>query len=420
MYAHLQILWSAIRDSLWFVPALTTLGAAAIAVALVELERSRIFVLGDADHWLFGGGPEGALQMLSTIATGLITVTGVVFSVTTVSLQLASSQFTPRVLRNWMADRSNQWVLGVFIGTFTYSLLVLRVVRSASPDEEPFVPRAALLGAVVLVLVSIGFLIYYINHAARAMQVSYILEQVTRRSIRHVERLFPEDVGQADDRGPADSGGEDAFQIRPLRGGYLQAVDEEKLFDLGRRRGLLIRMERRVGEFVLPTQALASVSPADAADDAVEKTVRTAFVLGPERTPEQDLEYGILEIADIAVKALSPGINDPTTATHCIDRLGEVLCLLASRRPPCEMRTKEGVLHFRALRPEFEHTVELAFGQIRHFGGDNPAIASKLISTLDLLADAAPEARKAPLRSMAAELRGLSVAPDQTHQCVSH
>src|SRR5690606_7859207 len=130
MSARLWMVWAATRDSLWFIPAVMTFLAAALAVLLVEAERSGRIPTADDKHWLLGGGAEGAQQMLSTIATGLITVTGVVFSVTTVALQLASSQFTPRVLRNFTSDRSNQVVLGVFISTFTYTLLVLRVVRS--------------------------------------------------------------------------------------------------------------------------------------------------------------------------------------------------------------------------------------------------------------------------------------------------
>lgn len=406
MSARLWMLWVATRDSLWFIPATMTLMAAALAVLIVELERSDHFDPGSADHWLLGGGAEGAQQMLSTIAGGLITVTGVVFSVTTVALQLASSQFTPRVLRNFTSDRANQVVLGVFISTFTYTLLVLRVVRSSDSDNEAFVPRVAILGSVTLFLISIGFLIYYINHAARSMQIAFILDQVTRRTLEQVKLHYPETIGLGSDRLPlTDRPASQGACILPARAGYLQAIDEQTLLALGQRQGLLIRMERRIGDFVLPNQGIASVWPAEAADEATVEAIRRGFVLGLERTPEQDVEFGIIEIADIAVKALSPAINDPTTAIHCIDRLAEIISLLAARSRPGNVPAHQGTLHFQALHPEFMNAVELAFFQIHHYGSSNPVINHKLLTTLEHLVESAPETRREPLRVFASKLR---------------
>ncbi len=408
MSARLWMIWTATRDSLWFIPAVMTFCTAALAVALVEAERSGRVSVGDVNHWLWGGGAEGAQQMLSTIASGLITVTGVVFSVTTVALQLASSQFTPRVLRNFTSDRSNQVVLGVFISTFTYTLLVLRVVRSSAPDQPPFVPRLAILISLVMVLISIGFLIYYINHAARSMQIAYILQQVTRRSIEQVEQVFPHTLGRPSEHDltefpfPETQG----VAVYPRHAGYLQAVDEHSLFHLGQRKNQLIRMERWIGEFVLPSQPLATVwSPQDI-DEAMLQSIRESFVLGHERTPEQDIEFGIIEIADIALKALSPAINDPTTAQNCIDRLAEILSLLASRDPLHPTRTQQGRIHFQALYTDFGRAVDLAFRQIRHAGADHPVIREKLLSTVELLIAAVPDSRKPPLIDLAIKLRG--------------
>ncbi len=407
MSARLWMAWTATRDSLWFIPAVMTCLAAGLAVLLVEAERSGRIPPGDVNHWLLGGGAEGAQQVLSTIASGLITVTGVVFSVTTVALQLASSQFTPRVLRNFTSDRANQVVLGVFISTFTYTLLVLRVVRSSAPEQTPFVPRFAILVSLALVLVSIGFLIYYINHAARSMQIAFILEQVTRRSIEQVERVFPHSIGRPSQHDFADFKLPDTqgLSVYPHRAGYLQAVDENSLFGLGQRSNLLIRMERRIGEFVLPSQPVATVWPPEAVDETMLWSIRESFVLGHERTPEQDVEFGIIEIADIAVKALSPGINDPTTALNCIDRLAEILNLLALRHSPHTTRTYQGVIHFLAIYTDFDRAVDLAFRQIRHFGANNPVINEKLLVTLETLAAVAPEPRKPPLLALAAEIR---------------
>ncbi|HYR07989.1 MAG TPA: DUF2254 domain-containing protein, partial [Longimicrobium sp.] len=316
MLARLRLLWTRVRDSLWFLPCVMTLAGAVLAVVVTQAEQRGAFDGEMLRSWVFSGGVDGARGVLEAIAGGLITVTGVVFSVTIVALQLASTQFTPRILRNFTADRGNQLVLGVFIGTFTYTLLVLRTVRSADDGESPFVPRVAVTLAVVLVLVAIGFLIFYINHSARSIQVAAILDRVARRTIGDVRRLFPEQIGHADEAAPADPRQPDqpSVTVTAQRAGYLQAVDGRSLFRLGKGRRLVIAMEPHIGDFVVPGQAIATISPPGEVDEEVFRQVRKAFLLGPERTPEQDVEFGIVEISDIAIKALSPGINDPTTA----------------------------------------------------------------------------------------------------------
>lgn len=401
MLPRLRLVWTRVRDSLWFLPGVLTLLGAVLAITVTQAEERGVFDVEMLRSWVFGGGVDGARGVLSVIAGGLITVTGVVFSVTIVALQLASSQFTPRVLRNFTADRGNQLVLGVFIGTFTYTLLVLRTIRSADDGETPFVPRVAVTLAVVLVLVAIGFLIFYINHSARSIQVAAILDRVTQRTLGDIHRLFPEQVGHADPSAPPDPADEPSDTVTADAAGYLQAVDGRGLFRLGKGRRLVIAMEPDIGDFILPGQVLASVSPPGAADEQVCREVRRAFLLGPERTPEQDAEFGIVEISDIAIKALSPGINDPTTAYRCIDRLGEILLELGTRSPPRPWRTEEGRVHYRARHPTFDRAVALSFDQIRHFGASNPAIAQKLLEVLARLASLVPPSRRPVLLAQA-------------------
>ncbi|MBW3656067.1 MAG: DUF2254 domain-containing protein, partial [Gemmatimonadetes bacterium] len=352
-------------------------------------------------------GAEGARGVLSAIAGGLITVTGVAFSVTIVALQLASSQFTPRVLRNFTADRTNRVVLGVLIGTFTYTVLVLRVVRSEFADYDAFVPRIAVSVAVLLVLVSIGFLITFINHAARSIDVSVILDRVARQAVDQVERLFPVQVGDPPTAPAADEDPLDGTPARvpALQSGYLQAVDGNSLLKLDAGAPLVVRMETRIGTFVLPGETLASVWPAARADERIRDAIHRAFIVGPERTPNQDVEFGLLEMADIAVKALSPGINDPTTAFLCIDRLSQVLAALARRDPPPDLRTGDGRVRFIAVHTTFDRAVGLSFDQIRHFGQDNPAVLRKLLDAVTRLSALAPLDRRRPLDALAAGLR---------------
>ncbi|MBW3569972.1 MAG: DUF2254 domain-containing protein [Gemmatimonadetes bacterium] len=403
MPAKLRLVWIRVRDSLWFVPSVLTLVGALLAVGITQAEQGGAFDAEMLDSWLFGGGVEGARGVLEAIASGLITVTGVVFSVTVVALQLASTQFTPRVLRNFTSDRGNQLVLGVFIGTFTYTVLVLRTVRSAEEGGNPFVPRVGVTLAVVLVLVAIGFLIFYINHSARSIQVAAILDRVAGRTLDHVHRLFPDEIGHADAAEPPDPRPREqpSVTVTADSAGYLQAVDGRSLFRMGKDKELVIAMEPQIGDFVLPGQPLAKVSPPGAVDDEVCAHVRKAFLLGPERTPEQDVEFGIIEISDIAVKALSPGINDPTTAFRCIDRLAEVLLEMGTRAPPRPWRTEEGRVHYHARHPTFERAVGLSFDQIRHFGASNPGIVRKLLEVLARLASLVPPSRRPVLLAQA-------------------
>ena len=405
MLARVKILWITVRDSLWFLPGLFTLVGILLAFGVTNAERAGLIAYsgGVVPAWVFGGGAEGARGVLNAIAGGLITVTGVVFSVTIVALQLASTQFTPRILRNFTADRGNQLVLAVFIGTFTYTLLVLRTVRTGGENEEPFIPRLAVTLAVALVLVSIGFLIFFINHSARSIQVAAILDRVAKRTLADIGRLFPEQVGRADESLPADPRRpeRECAEVAAAESGYLQAVDAHTLFELGESRRLVVAMEPLIGDWVLAGQPLALVWPPDAVDDRVVEAIRTAFVLGPERTPEQDVEFGIIEISDIALKALSPGINDPTTAFRCMDRLGEILLALGTRRPPQAERTQEGQVHYLARHTTFERAVGLAFDQIRHFGASNPAVAKKLLQTVSHLAELVPPGCRPPLREQA-------------------
>jgi uncharacterized membrane protein len=232
--------------------------------------------------------------------------------------------------------------------------------------------------------VCIGCLIYFIDHAARSIQISEILARVAEATLGNVVRLFPEHIGAADD--------EDVPEQRHLeeepgvvcadRSGYLQAVDASALFDLGRRMEVNLYMEPQMGAFVLAGEPLVSVSPAERVDPDMIEAVNSAFVLGADRTPDQDVETGIIEIADIAVKALSPGINDPTTALRCIDRLGEILLAFGQRRAPRDKRTAEGHVHFVARYTSFDQAIGLAFDQILHYGGDNGAITKRMLDVL--------------------------------------
>ena len=397
MLTKLGAWWIWVRESLWSLPTLLTALAVALAAATLWLDgllqrNPRV------DYLAFAGGAEGARGVLSAIAASLITVTGVVFSITIVALQLASSQFTPRVLRHFTGDRANQLVLGVLIGTFTYTLLVLRTVRADGRDVGTFVPALSVGLAVVLALVSIGFLIFYIHHAARSIQAAVIIERAAHDTLTLIRRSCPEGPAEPAEGSPCPVLPEtEGAPICSPHAGYLQAVDLDGLAELAGQAGVTIRMELSVGEFVLPGARLASVWPASVSDE-VRDDICQAFVLGPERTLQQDVAFGLRQLADIAIRALSPAVNDPTTATMCIDRLAELLVTLGTRESPEQVRVDEKGRVCLVARPlRFERAVELSFAQIRHYGTGDAVVARYLLETLGRIAALVPGDRRGPL-----------------------
>ncbi len=419
MWARLGTLWGDLRSGLWFVPGLMTVAAALLALALVELDR-RLLADGEAASFYlaFGGGVQGARGVLTTIAGSLMTVTATVFSITIVALQLASSQFTPRILRNFTRDRANQVVLGVFIGTFIYALLVLRTVRSAADEGQTFVPAVAVAVSIGLALVAIGCLIFFIHHIAESIRAAVIVDRAAHETIRLVERLFPTPIGVAADTGnatPPPSLAGEACVVTADGAGYLEAVDDEALFALAEKERLLVRMEPRIGEFILPGAIVATVWPESAVDQEVISGVRRAFVTGPERTLQHDVELGIRQIADIAVRALSPGVNDPTTAANCVDRLAEILVVLGNREAPDRARAgRDGRVYVLARGTSFERSVDLSFDQIRHYGAGDPSFAAHLLRTLGRVAPLVPPDRRPALASQAEAL--LHAAREKTNE----
>ncbi len=422
-FDNLTAAWNRVRDSLWFVPATLTLGAIVLALVTIQIDAAGLLPRAPAGIWLFSGTAPGARGVLTAIASGFITVTGVVFSITIVALQLASTQFTPRILRNFTSDPVNQLVLGVFIATFTYALLVVRVVRgpqdgvtaeqvreglAATPrgPVEGFVPNLSVTVALGLAVISIGFLIYFIDHAARSIRASVIIDRVTSDAMRIVERRFPETVGEPTESMDGVVPDSPGYVIVSERSGYVQGVDEDALLKLLGEGATVIRMEPEIGSYLLPGAGLATVWPAGAgSDEGVADGVRKAFVLGHERTPHLALELGITELADMAVKALSPGINDPTTAILCVDRIAEILLAAGRREPPGRVRRPAGdggTLLLPLTR--FESLVNTAFDEIRHYGVENPRFALTFLERLGDLGLLLPPHRRPPVARHAAAL----------------
>jgi len=406
---RLRSILDSLRSSLWFVPALMIVSATALGLGLIEidanLDRMRL-----QERWprLFGAGAAGARGVLETIAGSIITIAGVAFSITMVALTLASSQYTSRILRNFMRDRANQVVLGAFVGIFIYCLVVLRTIRGG--DEGAFVPPLAVLVAVLLAFVGIACLIFFIHHIASSIQAETIIKAAADETIDAVDRLFPEEMGEEADAGqsPGAPADESRWQsIAALRTGFIQGVDGEALLEAARQRRTFIRMERGVGEFIVEGAPLVGVAGAvGATDEQLTACIAAAFTIGHQRTMVQDAGFGIRQIVDVALKALSPGINDTTTAVTCVNYLSAILARLAARRIESRYRmdTAEhgGELRVIARGPTFDGMLAEAFDQIRQNAQGNVAALLALLTALEVIGDCTHDGqRRAALRGQA-------------------
>lgn len=382
--------WDTLTSTLWFVPALMTASSMGLAAGMVALDRASTSVHAS---WFFfySGGPEGARSVLSTTAGSMITVAGVAFSATMVALSFASSELGPRLLRNFMKDRGNQVVLGTFIATFVYCLLVLRTV-SESPQQ--FVPHFGVTAGLVLALASLAVLIYFIHHVARTLQADYMIGVVARELDHAIAHLYPGGMGED---APPDRIPEMKEMERELRrqrpapvclsaSGYVHALDVDLLMKLAVKHDLVVRILSRPGRYVHDGIAVAEVWPPGNLDDALEKKMRRAFMVGRTRTSQQDVEFAVNQLVEVAARALSPGINDPFTAMTCIDRLSTALLHLMRRDFPPRFRLDSGgTLRVIADRPDFAGIVDSAFHQIRQFGAKMPAVAIRLLESLSVL-----------------------------------
>ncbi|WP_066335978.1 DUF2254 domain-containing protein [Azohydromonas lata] len=399
----LRELWLRLQASLWFVPTLVVAGCIVLAVLLVE---SHGWVDADlAARWprLFGAGTDGARSMLSAIATSMVTVAGVVFSMTLVALSLASSQYSPRVLRNFMSDRPTQLVLGVFVGIFAYCLVVLRTVRS-DDDGPAFLPSLAVLGGVVLALFGVAMLIYFIHHVATAIQVSSILERIAGDTLQAIDRLFPQVLGK---ELPAEEAWQGRLpqhwcEVTAPATGYLVGVDDAGLLDFAVKRQRVVQLAHCIGDFVIQDRPLVRVSGTEPLDAAEARALCRLFSLQPQRTVHQDAPYGVQQIVDVALKALSPGINDPTTAVMCIDHLCALLVRLVGRHVPSPYRSDEQGLRVVARGPDFEALTALALDAIAEHARGDVEVFARLLHTLETLAacTAEPARRQALLRRL--------------------
>ncbi|MBU0556290.1 MAG: DUF2254 domain-containing protein [Alphaproteobacteria bacterium] len=377
MVARLRSLWLDVNASYWFYPALFTLLAIALAIVTIWLDRTG--QAADLVKLVDAARPEGARNVLNVIAGSMIGVASTVFSITIAAVVYASGNYGPRLLINFMEDRGNQLSLATFIATFVYAVMILRVVREAgeSSSDIGFVPQLSLVIATGLMLISIGVLVYFLNHVPASIQINSVLEGIGRRLTKEVQDRFPHESNATD---PAEvEGGQ---TVPATASGYVQIVDFAGLDEIAREQDCRIVLRLRPGDFAHPDIGLVSVLGCKVDDDLADG-IRACFSLAAMRSPAQDIEFLIDELVEIALRALSPGINDPFTAVTAMHWLGASTGELGRRDlrggPDNGEYEPDRVV---PLSDDFEHFLRRGFGSMRSAAATSPIAAAQFLECL--------------------------------------
>jgi uncharacterized membrane protein len=384
-------LWDRMRGSLWFVPSTMMTVAATLAFGMLWIDH-RYSLDGAAEpfSWLYGGSPEGAREVLSSVASATITIAGVVFSITVVALTLASQQFGPRVLRNFMRDVGTQIVLGTFISIHLYCLIVLRSVRT--PSSGGFVPHGSVALAITLAVTAAGVLVYFFHHLTASLRVSHIIREISADFECAIDRLYPDE---------AERGGLAAAEhsceawhrswgrtpISLGKSGYLLTVQTEALLAYAKQHDLVVALNCRPGDFIAARRIVAHLFARHPVNEDIVPQVKELFLLGDERTVVQDVAFPAQQLTEIALRALSPSTNDPATALACIDRLMAAFIRLAHRRCPSPyLYDDTGEMRVIAEPVPLSQIVNDTFGQIREYGRTSSAVTTGLLDAIVAIA----------------------------------
>ncbi len=357
----------AVRTSFWFLPGLMAVAGIGLAVLLVWL--SSVFEVRIFSALTQGVGvtPAGARAMLAAIAGSMITVTGVTFSVTTLAVSNATSSYGPRLFESFLKDRGSQLTLGTFVATFVYCLLVLAAVLGQGGENTRIaVPDLALFVALLLSLASIGILVFFISHAPKQMYIGTVVAYLGDRLEERAERLYPVGIGAESGRVPAQLP-EATGCVEAPASGYLQDIHGQALIRTASRTGCIVKLRYSPGQFVFRGACLAEVLGGDCGRNATE-LFSDSFVIGPDRTAEQDATFLIEQLVQVASRALSPGINDAFTAMTCLDWLFAFLALVGARPEPSDRRFDEaGCLRLIAPPISFAQLAAHALDEVRPY-----------------------------------------------------
>ncbi|MDP5129600.1 MAG: DUF2254 domain-containing protein [Paraglaciecola sp.] len=378
-----------IRTSFWFIPALLVFSATLLASLVLSYDRYWQDYTPEFLQFIYHTSPESTRAILTTIASSMMTVTSIAFSITVVALSLASSQFGPRLIRNFMSDRGTQSVLGVFVAIFIYCLLVLQSTKSV--EDLQFIPGMATYFAVLLAFVGVGVLIYFIHHVSYAIQADDVVDKVHCQLQKDIDRLFPNQTEwnkQSEPKALFMNNVNFSQAVKAGKDGYVQTVDFEKLVAIAKEHDIKINVLAKAGDAIVKSSTLLELSVETVKSLPDDAALRNCIMLGAKRTPLQDPEFAVRQLVEIAVRALSPGINDPYTAITCTDKLCAMLCDLSQRPFPPSLHTDdEGEIRVCTRSFEFSQIANASFNQIRQYGKDSIAVTIRLLESLILIAE---------------------------------
>lgn len=385
----LLFFWNELKATFWFVPVLIILFSVLLSVGLVVLDSFINLPQNNFTRFFFVNSADSARSILSTISGAMIGVAGTVFSVTLVALTLASSQFGPRLIKNFMYVRLNQVVLGSYISTYLYCLFVLTAIKE---EGYTFIPALSILVAIFVAMANIVLLIVFIHRIAVSIQADKVISDISAFISSQVKVLFPERMGEeADNQESYDltaikSDFSKSISVKSPKSGYLQYIDSETLMEIVTRNNALLELQIRPGSFLVEGMEIGMLHSNEKIDDEEVAKILQQLVIGATKTAHQDLEFSIHQMVEIAVRALSPGVNDPYTAIACIDNLTASLCYLATAKFPSKFRfDKEKNLRIIANTLDFEGILDAAFNQIRQFSAGSTAVIIRLMEALIII-----------------------------------
>ena len=381
-------LWDSFRTGFWFVPTLMIIAAVLLATVLPEVDKH---LSSSTPEWIKTTG-DTARSTLSSLASAVLTVAGVIFSITVVTLSITSSQLGPRLLRNFLGESVTQITMGSCVSCSIYCLILLWRIDDA--NGEWFVPHLSVALATLMTLGVLCIVIYFIHRVAHSVQSMNVVADVANDLDQSIQRLFPDSLG---DHGSTESSKkqllsklneEKTKSVCAPRDGYLQAVDSEVLFNVSKEKDLLIVLDCRPGDFLITGRPVARCLPEDKCDDDTAKKLGDAFLVGNRRTPRQDIQCAINELVEVAVRALSPGINDPFTVIASIDRLSATFCRLATRETPAAVRLDDDGNPRVVTNPiAFPDALQAGFDQIRQYGATSIAVSQRLLHACSAIAE---------------------------------
>lgn len=411
-----------VRGQMWVIPAIMIILTLSLAFFLLT-NKSLVRAVEDAEFWwVYDGDASSARELLSSLLTGLMTMTSLVVSITFVVLTLAANQLGPRLIKTFMADRQIQGVLGLFLSTILYVLVVLRTLEDELNKEA--VPHIAVTTGSALTAACLITLLFYLHKVARSIIADNVVETAAIELSQNIDDILPDEPGDADDDLPhpeLDGG----TPVSLDRSGYIQTIDYDALVKCAQEKDVVLVLDVRAGEFILRHGDHVRVHRRSSLDEDMINAIRKGFGIGQQRTPAQDLEYGIRQLVEIALRALSPSINDPFTAIVVLDRLGAALEIILARQPlPHLLRDEDGELRVVAERMN-EGLIDVAFGLIREAGASQPIVLIRIAGLLGQLApvlhaEAARQAVLAQLEKLEETTEQGSLAPSDRELVMQH